>query len=127
MPNSTWMAKPSVRTASPPRHSIRPHPAWPAATITLGPAHGGPCPTGPHWNLQTAEVIGIDDFQAKRAPDDRYRTVPLRALWSMDKVHKGGFYHDGRFATLSDVVNHYNNHFRLDLSDQDKRNLIEYL
>src|SRR6059058_5026588 len=89
--------------------------------------HVPPLFTEPGWNLHTAEEIGIDDFQAKRAPDDRYRTVPLRALWSMDKVHKGGFYHDGRFATLGDVVNHYNNHFRLDLSDQDKRNLIEYL
>ena len=89
--------------------------------------HVPPLFTEPGWNLHTAEEIGIDDFQAKRAPDERYRTVPLRALWSMDKVHKGGFYHDGRFATLSDVVNHYNNHFRLDLSDQEKRNLIEYL
>ena len=89
--------------------------------------HVPPLFTEPGWNLHTAEEIGIDDFQAKRAPDDRYRTVPLRALWSMDKVHKGGFYHDGRFATLGDVVNHYNNHFRLDLSDQEKRNLIEYL
>jgi hypothetical protein len=89
--------------------------------------HVPPLFTEPGWNLHTAEEIGIDDFQAKRAPDDRYRTVPLRALWSMDKVHKGGFYHDGRFATLGDVVNHYNNHFHLDLSDQEKRNLIEYL
>ena len=89
--------------------------------------HVPPLFTEPGWNLHTAEEIGIDDFQAKRSPDERYRTVPLRALWSVDKVHKGGFYHDGRFATLSDVVNHYNNHFRLDLSDQEKRNLIEYL
>jgi cytochrome c peroxidase len=89
--------------------------------------HVPPLFTEPGWNLHTAEEIGIDDFQAKRAPDDRYRTVPLRALWSIDKVHKGGFYHDGRFATLNDVVNHYNDHFRLDLSDPEKRNLIEYL
>ena len=55
-------------------------------------------------------------------------TVPFRcALWYMDKIHKGGFYHDGRFATRSDVVNHYDGHFHLDLSDQEKRNLIEYL
>ena len=41
--------------------------------------------------------IGIDDFQAKRSPDERYRTAPLKGLWTHTK---GGFYHDGRFATL---------------------------
>src|SRR5438034_8838337 len=46
------------------------------------------------WNLHKAEDIGIDDFQAKRAPDDRYRTTPLRALWDTKQIHKGGFYHD---------------------------------
>ncbi len=28
----------------------------------------------PGWNLHTAQEIGIDDFQAKRSPDNRYRT-----------------------------------------------------
>src|SRR5829696_2675037 len=86
--------------------------------------HVPPAFTEPGWNLHTAEEIGIDDFQAKRAPDDRYRTVPLRALWSMDKIHKGGFYHDGRFATLNEVVNHYDGHFKLSLSAEEKRKLI---
>ena len=40
---------------------------------------------------------------------------------------KGGFYHDGRFATLLDVVNHYNNFKRLKLSEQEKRDLVEFL
>jgi len=62
--------------------------------------------TEPGWNLHTAEEIGIDDPQAKRSPDGRYRTAPLRALWDTDKIHKGGFYHDGRFATLEAVVDH---------------------
>jgi hypothetical protein len=51
----------------------------------------------------------------------------LRALFDTEKIHKGGFYHDGRFATLNDVVNHYNNHFGLRLSEKDKADLIEYL
>ena len=45
----------------------------------------------------------------------------------MDKIHKGGFYHDGRFATLDDVVDHYDGHFGLSLSAPEKSNLIEYL
>jgi hypothetical protein len=89
--------------------------------------HVPPIFTEPGWNLHTAEEIGIDDFQAMRSPDGRYRTVPLRALWDAEKIHKGGFYHDGRFATLKDVVEHYDNHFNLTLSDEEKANLIEYL
>ncbi|MBY4609729.1 hypothetical protein K6M90_18975 [Rhizobium sp. 9T] len=89
--------------------------------------HVPPLFTEPGWNLHTADEIGIDDFQAKRAPDDRYRTAPLRALWNVDKVHKGGFYHDGRFATLEDVVAHYNDHLKLNLSAEEKGDLIEYL
>ena len=74
--------------------------------------------TEPGWNLHTPEEIGIDDFQANRSPDGRYRTAPLRALWNMEKIHKGGFYHDGRFATLDAVVDHYDAHFRLTLSSR---------
>jgi cytochrome c peroxidase len=38
-----------------------------------------------------------------------------------------GFFHDGRFATLLDVVNHYDTQFNLNLSDANKRDLVEYL
>jgi hypothetical protein len=40
---------------------------------------------------------------------------------------RGGFYHDGRFPTLSDVVQHYDEHLKLGLSAQEKAALIEYL
>jgi hypothetical protein len=86
--------------------------------------HVEPVWTEPGWNLHTAAEIGIDDFQANRAPDHRYRTSPLGGLWTHTK---GGFYHDGRFATLLDVVNHYNTFFGLSLTDQEKSDLIEYL
>ncbi len=89
--------------------------------------HVPPLYTEPGWNLHKGAEIGIDEFQAQRAPDNRYRTVPLRALWNMDKIHKGGFYHDGRFGTLMDVVNHYNDHFRLGLTSAEKGDLIEFL
>jgi hypothetical protein len=86
--------------------------------------HVPPLFTEPGWNMHTAEEIGIDDFQAARAPDDRYRTSPLKGLWTHTK---GGFYHDGRFVTLLDVVNHYDSFKSLHLSDQDKNDLVEYL
>ena len=40
---------------------------------------------------------------------------------------KGGFYHDGRSATLMDVVNHYNNFKKLTLTEAEKKDLIESL
>ena len=89
--------------------------------------HVPPLFTEPGWNLHKADEVGIDDFQATRSPDDSYVTAKLRALWETKKIHKGGFYHDGRFATLSDVVNHYDNHFQTTLTEQEKADLIEYL
>jgi hypothetical protein len=89
--------------------------------------HVPPIYTEPGWNLHTAEEIGIDDFQARRAPDNRYRTEPLRALFDTRKLHKGGFYHDGRFQTLLDVVNHYDSVFNLGLTEKEKNDLIEFL
>ncbi len=89
--------------------------------------HVPPLFTEPGWNLHKADDIGIDDFQASRSPDNAYRTAPLRALWDTKQIHKGGFYHDGRFATLADVVQHYNGHFNLALTDREQHDLIEYL
>ncbi len=86
--------------------------------------HVPPTYTEPGWNMHTAQEIGIDDFQANRAPDKRYRTTPLKGLWTHTK---GGFYHDGRFPTLRDVVNHYDIHFSLSLTEQEKGDLIEHL
>ena len=80
--------------------------------------------TEPGWNLHTPEDIGIDGFQANRAPDKRYRTSPLKGIWTHTQR---GFYHDGRFATLNDVVKHYNSFFGLGLNDQQVQDLVEYL
>lgn len=86
--------------------------------------HVPPIFTEPGWNMHTPAEIGIDDFQAKRSPDERYRTAPLKGLWTHQK---GGFYHDGRFATLRDVIEHYNSFFSTNLSEQQKLDLVEYL
>ena len=86
--------------------------------------HVPPTFTEPGWNLHSPTELGIDDFQANRAPAKGYRTAPLRGLWTH---RKGGFYHDGRFATLLDVVNHYDLQFGLHLSAEEKRDLVEYL
>ena len=86
--------------------------------------HVPPLYTEPGWNMHTPEEIGIDAFQAQRAPDERYRTAPLKGLWTHAK---GGFYHDGRFASLRDVIDHYDRQFALGLSAAEKTDLAEYL
>ncbi|MGH9969751.1 MAG: hypothetical protein ACREBG_18430 [Pyrinomonadaceae bacterium] len=86
--------------------------------------HVPPLFTEPGWNTHKPAEIGIDDFHANRAPDNSYRTSPLRGLFSH---MKGGFYHDGRFPTLLDVINHYNAFKKLGLSEQEKKDLVEYL
>jgi hypothetical protein len=86
--------------------------------------HVPPLYTEPGWNRHKPEEIGIDSFQADRSPDGVYRTTPLKGLWTHTK---GGFYHDGRFATLLEVVNHYDAHFGLSLAEREKRDLVEFL
>jgi len=86
--------------------------------------HVPPLFTEPGWDMHAPSEIGIDDFQANRSPDRKYRTTPLKGLWAHQK---GGFYHDGRFPTLRDVVDHYDKFFKAGLSDTEKDDLIEYL
>jgi hypothetical protein len=86
--------------------------------------HVAPLFTEPGWNMHTGEEIGIDNFQADRAPDHRYRTTPLKGLWTHQQ---GGFYHDGRFADLNAVVNHYDTTFGLHLTPGQKADLVQYL
>jgi hypothetical protein len=86
--------------------------------------HVPPLFTEPGNNLHAPTEIGVDSFQADRSPTHMYRTAPLAGLWSHQK---SGFYHDGRFGTLMEVVNHYDAQFKLGLSKDEKNDLIEYL
>jgi CxxC motif-containing protein (DUF1111 family) len=86
--------------------------------------HVPPLFTEPGNNLHSPSEIGVDSFQADRSPTHMYRTAPLAGLWTHVK---GGFYHDGRFATLLDVVKHYNTQLKLSLSDAQQNDLVEYL
>jgi len=95
--------------------------------------HVEPLWTEPGWNLHTPAEIGIDSFQADRSPDGVYKTMNLAGIFVrenglfMKPANKGRYYHDGRFATLLDVVNHYNTRFSLGLTTQEKLDLVEYL
>ncbi len=95
--------------------------------------HVEPLWTEPGWNAHKPEDIGIDSFQADRSPDRTYKTMKLSGLFirelgiHMNEANKGRFYHDGRFQTLHDVVDHYDQFMGLGLTDGEKDDLVEYL
>jgi hypothetical protein len=102
--------------------------------------HVPPLYTEPGWNMHTPAELAIDDFQANRAPDQRYRTSPLKGLFThirggppSDRAEPGPFFHDGRFATLLDVVRHYNDAgvgnkmVPLGLTDAEMADLVQFL
>jgi hypothetical protein len=117
----------SIDVPKPPPGSFDQQAANRGKKIFLNKAKCATCHAGSFYAdniLHTAEEIGIDDFEAKRSPTGKYRTMPLGGLFTK---MKGGFYHDGRFATLDDVVNHYDNHLKTNLSATEKKDLAEYL
>ena len=119
----------AIRAPTPPEGSFDAAAASRGEALFAGKAacatcHVPPLFTEPGWNMHLPSEIGIDSFQADRSPDERYRTAPLRGLWTHTK---GGFYHDGRFPTLLDVVNHYDGFKGLGLTAQEKSDLVEYL
>jgi hypothetical protein len=86
--------------------------------------HVPPLFAEPGWSTHKPDEICVDDFQANRSPEKTYVTQGLKGLWAH---MKGGFYHDGRFQTLMEVVNHYNTCKSLSLSESEKSDLVEYL
>ncbi len=113
------------------------------ARVVCSTCHVPPLYTEPGWNIHSGAEVGVDDFQADRtpalsdgssaAPVHGYRTAPLNGAWTREidgpvfHSRGGGFFHDGRFATLMDVVNHYNTVFAMGLTDPQKRDLVEFL
>jgi hypothetical protein len=119
----------ALRAPRPPRGSFDPQLASAGRDVFEGRAgcagcHVPPLFTEPGWNMHTAQEIGIDDFQAQRSPDVRYRTAPLGGLFTR---LNGGFYHDGRFKGYAALVDHDDRTFGLHLSAGDRAALIEYL
>jgi hypothetical protein len=78
----------------------------------------------PGENLVTPGQVCEDSFEADRSPTHMYRIAPLRGLFTHTK---GGFFHDGRFKTLMDVVQHYDSCFNLHLSGGQESDLVQYL
>ncbi|HEY9514625.1 MAG TPA: hypothetical protein VIQ74_03010 [Gemmatimonadaceae bacterium] len=86
------------------------------------------CHAGNHFTdinsgrLHAPEETGMDGAYAARTSQKAYRTTPLRGLWQ-----HAPYFHDGSAQTLADVVEHYNTVRGLQLSAQQKLDLVEYL
>lgn len=72
--------------------------------------------------LHAPAETGMDAAYAMRTANKMYRTTPLRALWQHPP-----YFHDGSAATLTAVVEHYDRVRSLRLSNEQKRDLAEYL
>lgn len=119
----------SLRAPRPPKGSFDPAAAARGKTIFDGAGkcagcHMPPTFSEPGWNLHTPAEVCTDAFQANRSPTFRYRTTPLKGLFAHAK---GGYYHDGRFASLNAVVDHYDSCLKLGLTTTQKSDLVQYL
>ena len=117
----------SLKAPKPPRGSFDPAAAGKGKALFLTKAQCATCHPAPLLadnELHSAGELGIDDFEAMRSPTGEYRTTPLGGLFARSK---GGFYHDGQFATLRDVIEHYNDYRQLNLTAEEMGHLEEYL
>jgi mono/diheme cytochrome c family protein len=119
----------SIPRPTPPRHSYDAAAAARGEALFNGEArcsncHVPPLYTLPGFNVVAPSAIGIDSFQADRSPNRGYRPPPLRGMLTR---MKGGFFHDGRFATLGDVVAHFDTQFSLALTAEEQSDLVEFL
>ncbi|MEY2930493.1 MAG: hypothetical protein RL033_1242 [Pseudomonadota bacterium] len=119
----------SLETPQAPAGSFEPEAADRGEALFNGKArcsncHVPPLYTLPGFNSVPASVIGIDTFQSDRSPNLGYRPPPLRGVFTRQP---GGFFHDGRFAAVSDVVAHFNTQFNLQLTPEEAHDLAEFV
>jgi hypothetical protein len=87
---------------------------------TFTDVDNGPDPSEPL--LHDPDETGMERTYAERSATGRYRTTPLRALWQ-----HAPYFHDGSAPTLEAVVDHYDQFFPLNLTEQQKGDLVEFL
>jgi mono/diheme cytochrome c family protein len=80
----------------------------------------GPDPDMPV--LHDPTEVGTEPHYAERSATKQYRTTPLRGIWQHPP-----YFHDGSAADLPAVVDHYDRQFGLNLSAQEKADLVEFL
>lgn len=111
----------------PPKGDINHAAAGRGAALFAGKAQCAQCHSGPELTdandtLHEPSETGMDPVLAERSATGLYRTTPLRALFD-----HAPYFHDGSAETLEDVVEHYDDVLSLELSAQEKADLVSFL
>jgi len=124
----------SLRAPKPPADSFDHRAAARGRQVFYRVAGCGSCHSGPNYTdvvsdrpggipvLHDPAETGMDPAYADRTATGKYRTTPLRALWQ-----HAPYFHDGSAPDLPAVVDHYDQHFNLNLTDDQKADLVEFL
>jgi processive rubber oxygenase RoxA-like protein len=124
----------SLRPPEAPSGSFDPEAAKPGKRVFRNEGRCGTCHQGPTFTdvlsgpdrtvpfLHDPSEVGTDPGYALRTATGRYRTTPLRGLWQHPP-----YFHDGSAPDLLAVVEHYDRQFGLNLTSQQKADLVEYL
>lgn len=124
----------SLRAPAPPRGSFDRVAAARGGRLFRGAARCAECHTPPAFTdvlrgpdrtvpfLHAPSAVGTEREYASRSVTGMYRTSPLRGIWQHPP-----YFHDGSAPDLLAVVNHYDAHFSLGLTDAQKADLVEFL
>ena len=124
----------SLRPPKVPTGSVNPQAAARGKQLFRNEARCATCHQGPNFTdvlsgpdrsvpfLHDPAEVGMDPAYASRTATGKYRTTPLRGL-----LQHPPYFHDGSAPDLLAVVNHYNTLFGLNLTAEQKADLVEYL
>jgi mono/diheme cytochrome c family protein len=120
----------SIPAPPPPAGSFDAAAAGRGQAIFAGKAQCATCHSGPQFTDANTRLHPPSDSiaepedpsYASRSATKQYRTAPLRGVWQHPP-----YFHDGKFATLAEVVDEYDTRRALNLTDQEKADLVQYL
>ena len=87
------------------------------ATCHVGEQH-----TDANLRLHATSELFTDPTYALRSATKQWRTTPLAGGWQHPP-----YFHDGSSPTFADLVDRYNTQFHLNLTAQQKADLVQYL
>jgi mono/diheme cytochrome c family protein len=123
----------SLNAPAPPTGSFDPAAAARGSQVFNGPGECATCHTGslftdanerlhlPADVVSEPEPNGVPSY-ASRSATKMYRTAPLRGVWQHPP-----YFHNGIAATLEDVVELYDSRKGLNLTPEQKADLVNYL
>jgi mono/diheme cytochrome c family protein len=115
----------SLAKPTPPAGSFDAAAATRGQALFAGAGRCATCHSGAAFTdekLHAPAETGMDPAYAARSASKKYRSTPLRALWS-----HAPYFHDGKAKDLPAVVDHYDSALGLKLSAEQKKDLVEYL